>query len=108
MVLWWKRMRRSLEHWVINIQPSFSLSKKYWCTSAQLMIRWSLQHGFIPLPKSITKEGRIEANGQISHFKIDDGDMVTMDRTGRIPGTSRCRLVAFNRASFQPVPIGVC
>ena len=55
-----------------------SLSKKYSCTPAQLMIRWSLQHGFIPLPKSVTKE-RIEANGQISHFEIDDVDMKMMD-----------------------------
>jgi diketogulonate reductase-like aldo/keto reductase len=54
------------------------LSKKYSCTPAQLMIRWSLQHGFIALPKSVTKE-RIEANGQISHFEIDDADMKTMD-----------------------------
>jgi diketogulonate reductase-like aldo/keto reductase len=54
------------------------LSKKYSCTPAQLMIRWSLQHGFIALPKSVTKE-RIEANGQVSHFEIDDADMKTMD-----------------------------
>ena len=54
-----------------------SLSKKYSCALAQPMIRWSLQHGFIPLPKSVTKE-RIEANGQISHFEIVDADMKTM------------------------------
>jgi diketogulonate reductase-like aldo/keto reductase len=55
-----------------------SLSRKYSCTPAQLMIRWSLQHGFIPLPKSVTKE-RIQANGQISYFEIDAADMKTMD-----------------------------
>lgn len=55
-----------------------SLSEKYSCTPAQLMTRWSLQHGFIPLPKSVTKE-RIEANGQISHFEIEAGDMKKMD-----------------------------
>ncbi|KAK4693299.1 hypothetical protein P7C71_g4074, partial [Lecanoromycetidae sp. Uapishka_2] len=55
-----------------------SLSKKYSCTPAQLMIRWSLQHGFVPLPKSVTKE-RIIANGDIGGFKIDDADMKTMD-----------------------------
>jgi diketogulonate reductase-like aldo/keto reductase len=56
-----------------------SLPEKYQCTPAQPMIRWSVQHDFIPLPKSVTKE-RIGANGQISHFKIDDADMRTMDR----------------------------
>jgi diketogulonate reductase-like aldo/keto reductase len=55
-----------------------SLSKKYSCTPAQLMIRWSLQHGFIPLPKSAKRE-RIESNGQVSHFQIEDADMKTMD-----------------------------
>lgn len=55
-----------------------SLSKKYNCTPAQLMIRWSLQHGYIPLPKSVTKE-RIQSNAQISHFEISSEDMEVMD-----------------------------
>lgn len=41
-----------------------ALSKKHQCTPAQLMIRWSLQNGFIPLPKSVSKD-RIEV--QCSH-----------------------------------------
>jgi diketogulonate reductase-like aldo/keto reductase len=55
-----------------------SLSKKYSCTPAQLMIRWSLQHGFVPLPKSVTKE-RIIANGDVGGFEIDKADMKLMD-----------------------------
>ena len=55
-----------------------SLSKKYNCTPAQLLVRWSLQHGYVPLPKSVTKE-RIESNGQIGGFHIDDQDMSEMD-----------------------------
>lgn len=55
-----------------------SLSKKYSCTPAQLMIRWSLQHGFVPLPKSVTKS-RIIANGDIGGFEIDGVDMKPMD-----------------------------
>ena len=55
-----------------------SLSKKYNCTPAQLMIRWSLQHGYIPLPKSVTKT-RIEANGNISHFEISTEEMQVLD-----------------------------
>ncbi|KAJ9615139.1 hypothetical protein H2200_001213 [Cladophialophora chaetospira] len=55
-----------------------SLSKRYSCTPAQLMIRWSLQHGYIPLPKSVSKD-RIEANGNISHFEISNEDMQKMD-----------------------------
>jgi diketogulonate reductase-like aldo/keto reductase len=55
-----------------------SLSRKYKCTPAQLLVRWSLQHGYVPLPKSSKKE-RIAENADIGGFSIDDGDMETMD-----------------------------
>lgn len=54
------------------------LAKKYGCTSGQLLVRWSLQHGFVPLPKSVKKQ-RIEENANIGGFEIDAGDMKTMD-----------------------------
>lgn len=54
------------------------LAKKYNCTSGQLLVRWSLQKGFVPLPKSVKKE-RIQQNADIGGFKIDDSDMKTMD-----------------------------
>ncbi|TAQ91356.1 hypothetical protein B7494_g343 [Chlorociboria aeruginascens] len=54
------------------------LSKKYGCTPAQLMIRWSLQHGYITLPKSV-KEKRIRENADIGRFEISDEDMGVMD-----------------------------
>ncbi|RMZ91002.1 hypothetical protein DV736_g1761, partial [Chaetothyriales sp. CBS 134916] len=55
-----------------------ALSQKYSCTPAQLMVRWSVQHGFIPLPKSVSKD-RIWANGKIDFFEIESKDMKTMD-----------------------------
>jgi diketogulonate reductase-like aldo/keto reductase len=55
-----------------------SLSKKYHCSWAQLMIRWSLQHGFIPLPKSVIRE-RIQANWDVSGFEIEKEDMKMLD-----------------------------
>lgn len=54
------------------------LAKKYGCTSGQLLVRWSIQHGFVPLPKSVRKE-RIAENANIGFFAIDDGDMKRMD-----------------------------
>ena len=54
------------------------LAKKYDCTSGQLLVKWSLQHGFVPLPKSVRKE-RIRENADIGGFEIDDGDMEKMD-----------------------------
>ena len=54
------------------------MSKKYSVTPAQLMVRWSLQHGYVPLPKSVTKL-RIEANSAVDGFEIDAADMKAMD-----------------------------
>jgi diketogulonate reductase-like aldo/keto reductase len=54
------------------------LSKKYGCTPAQLLVRWSLQHGFVPLPKSVRKE-RIEENAAVGGFEIEPQDMQRMD-----------------------------
>jgi diketogulonate reductase-like aldo/keto reductase len=37
-----------------------------------------LQHGYVPLPKSVKKE-RIIENSEIGHFEIEDSDMNAMD-----------------------------
>jgi len=55
-----------------------SLSEKYSCTPGQLLVRWSLQHGYVPLPKSV-KRARIVENGDIGGFSIEEGDMKRMD-----------------------------
>lgn len=44
----------------------------------QLLVRWSLQHGYVPLPKSVKKE-RIVENSEIGGFDIEESDMKTMD-----------------------------
>ena len=54
------------------------LARKYGCSWAQLMVRWSLQHGYICLPKSVKRE-RIEANGRVDGFEIEEGDMKRLD-----------------------------
>jgi diketogulonate reductase-like aldo/keto reductase len=54
------------------------LSKKYGCNPGQLLVRWSVQHGFVPLPKSVKKE-RIQQNAHIGAFNIDEADMKAMD-----------------------------
>ena len=62
-----------MEHPVIA-----SLATKYSCTPGQLLVRWSCQHGYIPLPKSANKE-RIRQNGDVGSFEISADDMMTMD-----------------------------
>ena len=55
-----------------------ALSEKYGCTPAQLCIRWCMQHGAIPLPKSVTKE-RIISNIDVFGFSISEDDMCLID-----------------------------
>ena len=47
---------------------------RYNKSTAQLLIRWSLQRGYVCIPKSV-KEDRIIENGNIFDFNISDGDM---------------------------------
>ena len=41
-------------------------------------MRWCLQHGTLPLPKSVTKE-RIAENAQVFDFALDAADMAAID-----------------------------
>lgn len=50
------------------------LSAKYNKSIAQICIRWSLQMGFLPLPKSVTKE-RIYENANVFDFELSNEDV---------------------------------
>lgn len=54
------------------------IAKKYKKTSAQIILRWCIQHNTIPLPKSKTPS-RIEENFNIFDFKISTEDMESID-----------------------------
>jgi diketogulonate reductase-like aldo/keto reductase len=47
---------------------------KYGRSVAQICIRWSLQRGYLPLPKSVTSE-RIEENTKVFDFEISAEDV---------------------------------
>lgn len=55
-----------------------ALMKKHGKTAAQILLRWSLQKGFVPLPKSVTPS-RIEENAKLYDFELDGEDMKTLD-----------------------------
>ncbi|KAF6766047.1 Aldo/keto reductase [Ephemerocybe angulata] len=46
---------------------------------AQVLIRWSLQKGFVPLPKSATPS-RIRSNADVFNFELSKEDMDKLDR----------------------------
>jgi diketogulonate reductase-like aldo/keto reductase len=50
------------------------VAESYGKTPAQVLIRWSLQKGFVPLPKS-NKKLRITANAEVFDFEIGEEDM---------------------------------
>ncbi len=64
---------KSLSHPVIE-----QLASKYDRTTAQIILRWEMQHGILPLPKSVTPS-RILENSKLFDFELDEDDMQTID-----------------------------
>ena len=57
-------------------------------TSAQVLLRWCVQHDLVVLPKS-THRDRIEENAQIFDFTLSADDMAELDALDRTGGTDR-------------------
>ena len=62
---------------VFKVPELIDLAAKYDVTVAQLSIRWSLQMGYLPLPKSVTPE-YIKNNADVFGFEISDEDVVAI------------------------------
>jgi len=55
-----------------------AIAGKYQRSGAQVLVRWSLQHGWISLPKSVRQE-RIVENADVFDFDLAEADMLTLD-----------------------------
>ena len=70
---------------IFSVDELKTMSEKYSKTVAQVVLRWSLQHGFLPLPKSV-HEARIIENTKLLDFEIDEADMKTIDGLRGVAG----------------------
>jgi len=70
-------IRGNMTHEVIT-----TIATKYNRDPAQVLLRWSLQKGFVPLPKSATPS-RIISNAQLYDFELNEEDMKDLDSLDR-------------------------
>lgn len=59
---------------VFEVPQMKDLARKYGKSIAQIAIRWSLQRGYLPLPKSVTP-ARIRENTEVFDFRLEDADV---------------------------------
>jgi diketogulonate reductase-like aldo/keto reductase len=59
---------------IFEVPEMKAFADKYHRTVAQICIRWSLQRGYLPLPKSVTPE-RIEENTKVFDFELSAEDV---------------------------------
>jgi len=59
---------------IFKVPQMQELAEKYNKSIAQVAIRWNLQNGFLPLPKSVTP-ARIRENAEVFDFELSPEDM---------------------------------
>lgn len=59
---------------IFDVPEMQTLAKKYNRSIAQICIRWSLQRGYLPLPKSVTPS-RIQENLHVFDFELSEDDV---------------------------------
>ena len=67
----------------IGLPELVTLAEKYNKSTAQICLRWSLQRGILPLPKSVTPE-RIRSNLDVFDFELTQEDMQLVDALRRV------------------------
>ncbi|MDD4112723.1 MAG: aldo/keto reductase [Herbinix sp.] len=94
-----KDRRMIVEAWSPLIKGAFDhpvlieIAKKHNKSIAQVLLRWSIQNGFLPLPKASKRERMLE-NADIFNFKLTEEDIDAMKaleslgKTGAHPDTA--------------------
>ena len=55
-----------------------AVAEAHGVTTAQVLLRWHLDHGFVAIPKSVSPE-RIEANFTVTGFSLSDDEVARID-----------------------------
>lgn len=71
---------------ILKNEMLLNIAEKYNKSVAQICIRWCIQNGVIPLPKSITTS-RIKENVDVFGFVISDKDMKTINNMAYCGGS---------------------
>nr|WP_218841985.1 aldo/keto reductase [Lacticaseibacillus absianus] len=70
---------------IFDVPALQKMAARYDKTVAQLVLRWSLQHDFLPLPKSV-HEDRIRENAALFDFELSHHDMAQIDALHGVAG----------------------
>jgi len=70
---------------IFGIPELKTIATKYNKSVAQIVLRWSLQNGFLPLPKSVHAD-RIQQNTELFDFELSAADMETIDGMHGVAG----------------------
>jgi methylglyoxal/glyoxal reductase len=62
----------------LNHPKIVQIAKKHNKTPAQVLLRWSLQHNLVTIPKSVREE-RIKENSQVFDYNLANEDMTMLD-----------------------------
>lgn len=73
---------------IFTIPELKDIAAKYNKSVAQVVLRWSLQHGFLPLPKSVHAD-RIKQNTEIFDFELSDDDIKKIDGFHGVAGLAQ-------------------
>ncbi|HKM29914.1 MAG TPA: aldo/keto reductase [Bacilli bacterium] len=70
---------------IFAVEVLKEIAAKYKKTVGQVVLRWSLEHGYLPLPKTITPQ-RIVENYQLFDFKLKPEDIKLIDGLHGVTG----------------------
>ena len=73
---------------IFQVPEMQEIAKSHNKSIAQVSLRWSLQHGFLPLPKSVTPS-RIKENTELFDFELSEEEMKQIDQLDGVVGKAK-------------------